>query len=482
MERNSESRSRKPMPQRPRSPSSSHALTAADTRKVALTKFPRISIVGLGYVGLPSAVFLGEAGFHVIGADVKEEAVRLINGGKSHLSDLGMDDRVRKLVAAGRLRATTDVASAVSESDAVFIMVPTPLAKNHEPDLSYVKAAGRSIARGLRPGQLVILESTVYPGVTEQVLRPELERSGFRAGKDFGLAYCPERYNPGDSEHTIAVTQRIVGGITPESGRDAKELYETITSAGVVQVPDIRTCEAAKIIENTQRDLNIALMNEFALILERLGLDVSEVLDAAATKWNFVRFRPGPGVGGHCLPKDPYYLVKTAEKAGYKAQVITAGRRINDSMPSHVYSLVQRGLRREQRRVRGAKIAVLGLTYKENIGDTRLAPALEFTRLAAAAGANIITVDPFVPEAEARARFHSKSHVRSIQEVPVGVDAFVLLVGHADFLPIDWTLLRSRCKAGAALIDGPRLVAPEAAASAGLHYLGVGAGRHNGPA
>ncbi len=443
------------------------------------SRFRTLSVVALAYDGQPSAIFFAEAGFKVIGADVKPEAVDKVRAGHSHLPDLGMDGRVRRLVDEGRLTATHDIPQAVRESDAVLIMVPTPLLDTQEPDLSYIVAAGRSVAQGLRRGQLVILESTVYPGVTEEILRPELETSGLRAGTDFGLAYCPERYNPGDSDHTIDRTKRIVGGINEASARDAAELYTTITKGGVVIVSDIRTCEAAKIIENTQRDLNIGLMNEFALILEHLGLDVQEVLDAAATKWNFVPFRPGPGVGGHCLPKDPYYLVKTAQRAGYHAQIITAGRKLNDAMPRHVFDLLLKGLNHAGKPVKGARVAILGLSYKANIGDTRLSPSIELAKALHEYEASVVTVDPFVPEAEARSRFHSSLHVAHPSQLPAAIDAFVLMVDHPQYLPIDVNLLASHASKGATFVDGRRLVHAADARRAGLRYLGVGAGKDN---
>lgn len=443
-------------------------------------RYQTLAIIGLGYVGLPSAVFFAEAGFRVIGADVKRDAVDAIQHRRTHLSDLGLDARVSRLVESHRLQATTDIVAAVREADAVLIMVPTPLRGGRQPDLSYVIAAGRSVQKGLRKGHLVILESTVYPGVTEQVLRPELERGGLRAGTDFGLAYCPERYNPGDDEHTIARTRRIVGGFTPENARDAAALYGAITGGGVTIVGDIRTCEAAKVIENTQRDLNIALMNEFALILERLGLDVVEVLAAASTKWNFAPFRPGPGVGGHCLPKDPHLLAAAAQAAGYRARIIAAGRRINDAMPAHVFDLVRQGMRAARTPLRGATVAVLGLSYKAEIGDARLSPSLELTRLLHKAGARVLTVDPFVDESVARSEFASTGHALAVEALPVGIDAFVLMVGHRAYTPLPLNLLAAKSRKRPMVVDGPRLVDPAAATRQGFTYLGVGAGRHNG--
>jgi len=449
--------------------------TSSDIR----TQYRTLAVVGLGYVGLPSAVYFAEAGFRVVGVDVKPEAIERIRNGTTHLPDLGMDERVRSLVKSGSLQATTDLAAATKEADAIFIMVPTPLGADGEPDLSHIVNAGREIGRNLRQGQLVILESTVYPGVTEEVLLPQLESGGLKAGRDFGLAYCPERYNPGDPEHTIEKTRRIVGGFTAEDAQAATTLYGCVTKAIVVNVGDIRTCEAAKVIENTQRDVNIALANEMALMCEVLGLDVNEVLDAAATKWNFVRYKPGPGVGGHCLPKDPHYLASVAERAGYKSQIVTAARRLNDGMPGHVFDLVKQGLEHRGLSLAGARVAVLGLAYKPNLGDTRLTPSLDLTQRLAAAGARVITVDPHVSAAEATKRFGAWTHTSALDELPTDIDAVVLMVAHDAFQPLPFHTLIARTRPGAVFVDGPRAVPFEAAREAGWMYLGVGAGRAN---
>jgi len=266
-----------------------------------------ISIIGLGYVGLPTAVYFAEKGFKVYGVDKLVKVVNGLNKGVSHLNELGLDERIKEVVKLNRFHCTNDTAEAVNNSDIVLIIVPTPITKDKEPDLSYVVSAADDISKSLKKGQLIVLESTVYPGVTDDIVKPILESSGLKAGIDFGLAYCPERYNPGDTKHTIDNVNRVVGGVTREWAEITKEVYSHVIKAQIDTVSDIKTAEAAKVIENIQRDLNIALMNELALIFERMGIDVIEVIKAASTKWNFNVYYPGAGVGGHCLPVDPYY-------------------------------------------------------------------------------------------------------------------------------------------------------------------------------
>lgn len=319
-------------------------------------KTAKITIIGLGYVGLPTAVNFAENGFSVIGVNRTQSKVDLINAGGCYLTDLNLDERVKRLVELRKLTATIDTAEATRKSDVIIITVPTPITADKRPDLSFIISAGHAIAQGLSPESLVVLESTVFPGVVDDVLKPILEESGLKAGVDFGLAYCPERYNPGDADHNIRDVVRIVGGITPEWAEATAQLYKS-NAKDVVVVKNIRTAEAAKVIENIQRDLNIALMNELALIFERLHIDIMDVIKAASTKWNFNVYYPGAGVGGHCLPVDPYYLVHKAEELGYHSQVITAGRAINDFMPLHVVQLLVDALNEQERAVNGSKIA-----------------------------------------------------------------------------------------------------------------------------
>jgi nucleotide sugar dehydrogenase len=429
-----------------------------------------ICIVGLGYVGLPTAVCFAEKGYTVIGADKKAAVVDLINAGGCHIRDLGLEERVRSAVAAKKLTATTATTEATRASDVILVVVPTPVTNDKRPDLMPVISAGDDIAKGLGPGKLVVLESTVYPGVTEDVLRPVLEQSGLVAGSDFGLAHCPERYNPGDAQHTIADVVRVVGGITPEWGVMAAGLYKNIAK-DVCLVENIKTAEAAKIIENVQRDLNIALMNELALIFERMGIDAMAVIRAAATKWNFNVYYPGAGVGGHCLPVDPYYLVNKAEELGYHPRVITAGRSVNDGMPLHVFDLLVEGLNGRERALKNSKVVVLGYSYKENVGDPRETPVEMLLEELMRREARIHIVDPHLGDG-CLERFGARE--KDAYKALDGADALVLMTAHREFKGLDLQRVRTLMRTPL-IVDGRRIYDREEAVALGFSYLGVGA-------
>ena len=336
-----------------------------------------VCIVGLGYVGLPLAEAFSRH-VRVIGYDVDEAKVAELNRGE------------------GGIEFTTD-ASQIKQADFVIIAVPTPVTKAKDPDLSYVMSAAKTIGQNLKKGAIVVLESTVYPGATEEVVKPILEEeSGMRCGTDFKIGYSPERINPGDEEHTTESITKIVAGMDAESADRLAGLYGLITS--VYRAKDIKTAEAAKVIENVQRDLNIALMNELTLIFHRMGLDTGAVLDAAGTKWNFHRYTPGL-VGGHCIPVDPYYLVHKAEELGYHPQVILAGRAINDSMPGYVALMAIKGLNDVGKVIKGSKVLIMGLTYKENVPDTRESPVREIVRVLEEFGVDVYGYDPLLSDA-----------------------------------------------------------------------------------
>ena len=336
-----------------------------------------VCIVGLGYVGLPLAEAFSRH-IRVIGYDVDGAKVAELNRGE------------------GGIEFTTD-ASQIKQVDFVIIAVPTPVTKAKDPDLSYVMSAARTIGQNLKNGAVVVLESTVYPGATEEVVKPILEEeSGMRCGTDFKIGYSPERINPGDEEHTTESITKIVAGMDAESTDRLAGLYGLITS--VYRAKDIKTAEAAKVIENVQRDLNIALMNELTLIFHRMGLDTGAVLDAAGTKWNFHRYTPGL-VGGHCIPVDPYYLVHKAEELMYHPQVILAGRAINDSMPGYVALMAIKGLNDVGKVIKGSKVLIMGLTYKENVPDTRESPVREIVRVLEEFGVDVYGYDPLLSDA-----------------------------------------------------------------------------------
>jgi nucleotide sugar dehydrogenase len=433
-------------------------------------KTARIAVIGLGYVGLPTAVNFAENGFSVIGVNRTQSKVDLINAGGCYLTDLNLDERVRGLVELRKLTATIDTAEATRKSDVIIITVPTPITADKRPDLSFIISAGQAIAKGLAPKSLVVLESTVFPGVVDDVLKPILEESGLKAGVDFGLAYCPERYNPGDADHNIRDVVRIVGGITPEWAEATAQLYKS-NAKDVVIVKDIRTAEAAKVIENIQRDLNIALMNELALIFERLHIDIMDVIKAASTKWNFNVYYPGAGVGGHCLPVDPYYLVHKAEELGYHSQVITAGRAINDFMPLHVVQLLVDALNEHERAVNGSKIAVLGLSYKENIGDCRESPSEVLVGELKKRGAQVHLVDPYIDEQTLRALAIPEA---TAYDALAGADALVLMTAHRNFAGLDLRKIKKLMRTPI-IVDGRRFFDPGKASTLGFFYKGVGA-------
>jgi UDP-N-acetyl-D-glucosamine dehydrogenase len=355
---------------------------------------PTIGIVGLGYVGLPLAVAFAESGASVIGADLDPRRVAAIRAGQSFIEDVPAA-ALGELVAAGRLSAADDVA-ALKDCDAIIICVPTPLGKSKEPDISFIVSAADAVAAIIRPGQLVVLESTTYPGTTQEVLLPRFEARGLTAGEDFFLAFSPERIDPGNTRYTLRDIPKVVGGLTEACRELVAALYGRITT--VVPVSSPETAEMVKLFENTFRSVNIALVNEFAIMCRKLGLSVWEVIGAAATKpFGFMPFYPGPGLGGHCLPSDPYYLSWKVRLEGYEPRFITFADEINRHMPEYVVGLVTDALNARERAVRGSRILVLGVAYKPNVGDTRDSPALEIFDTLLAKGGRVEYHDPLVP-------------------------------------------------------------------------------------
>jgi UDP-N-acetyl-D-glucosamine dehydrogenase len=355
----------------------------------------QIAIVGAGYVGLPLAVAFAEAGREVICLDTDQALVAAINRGLSHVEDVA-DQTLAGLVDEGRLRASTDPA-VCAEADAVLLCLPTPLSTNREPDLSILEAATRTLADHVRPDQLIILESTTYPGTTREVLAPILEQGGLVAGRDFHLAMSPERIDPGRRDWTVKTTPKVVGGLTPACTERAIELY----SAFVERLVPVSSCEAAeltKLLENIFRSVNIALVNELAMLCHRMGLDVWEVVDAAATKpYGFMPFTPGPGLGGHCLPIDPFYLSWKAREYDFPVEFIELAGKVNQHMPYYCAERVAQALNDHAKAVRGSSLLILGVSYKSNVGDLRESPALKLIGLLREAGADVSYHDPHVP-------------------------------------------------------------------------------------
>jgi UDP-N-acetyl-D-glucosamine dehydrogenase len=358
----------------------------------------RAGVVGLGYVGLPLAVEFAQAGFPVTGIDISQDKAAQVNAGDSYVLDVPRE-KLAPLVQVRRLRATTDF-SALRELDTVNICVPTPLRKTKDPDMSFIDAACRQIARYLHPGMLIILESTTYPGTTEEFVLPMLEKSGLRVGAEFFLCFSPERVDPGNVQYHTGNIPKVVGGITAVCTRLGALLYQQAL-ARVVAVSSTRVAEMVKLLENTFRMINIGLVNELALMCDRMGIDVWEVIDAAATKpFGFMPFYPGPGLGGHCIPVDPFYLSWKTRQAGIEARFIELAGYINGQMPHHVADKVQNALNEHGKPLKGSHVHILGVAYKRDIDDLRESPALDVMHLLKRRGARLTYSDPFIPRVQ----------------------------------------------------------------------------------
>ena len=360
----------------------------------------RTGVVGLGYVGLPLAVELAKAGFHATGIDLDERKIQAITEGRSYIPDVSSAD-VAALTKAGKLDATTDFA-VVKELDTINICVPTPLRKTKDPDMSYIVSAVEAIAKYLHPGLLVVLESTTYPGTTDEVVQPLLEATGLKAGQDFFIAFSPERVDPGNPTFQTHNVPKVVGGLTPECSMLAAALYGSAIET-IVPVSSTRVAEMVKLLENTFRAVNIGLVNELALMCDRMNIDVWEVVDAAKTKpFGFMAFYPGPGLGGHCIPIDPFYLSWKAKQSGFDPRFIELAGHINGGMPHYVVDKVGEALNTKRKAINGSRILILGVAYKRDIDDMRESPALDVMGLLHERGAHIEYADPFVSEVHGR--------------------------------------------------------------------------------
>jgi UDP-N-acetyl-D-glucosamine dehydrogenase len=381
--------------------SSTQPVSPADTLKRRLhDRTARVGVVGLGYVGLPLAVEFARAGFHTVGLDLDARKVEAIARGESYIPDVPTAD-VAALTRSGHLRATADP-SVVRDLDTINICVPTPLRKTKDPDLSFIVSAVDAIYTHIHPGMLVILESTTYPGTTEEVVKPALERSGLRAGEDFFLAFSPERVDPGNERFNTKNVPKVVGGLTPVCASLAKALYSASIDT-VIEVSSPKVAEMVKLLENTFRAVNIGLVNELAQMCDRLGISVWEVVDAAATKpFGFMPFYPGPGLGGHCIPIDPYYLSWKVKEVGFEARFIELAGHVNGAMPHYVADKVADALNSRGQAVHGASILVLGIAYKRDIDDVRESPALDVMAVLKKKGAQVSYHDPYIPTLPAR--------------------------------------------------------------------------------
>ena len=397
----------------------------------------RIGVIGLGYVGLPLAVEFARAGFTVVGYDVSERVVKLITDGHSHIKDVP-GSAVAALVKEGRLLATTDP-SILGTLDAISIAVPTPLAKTRDPDMSYVVSATDTVARTARPGQLIVLESTTYPGTTRELLQPAMEARGLVVGRDVFLAFSPERVDPGNERWHTKNTPKVIGGITPACSEVAARFYSACIDR-VVPVSSPEAAELTKLLENTFRSVNIAMVNEMAIVCDKLGVDVWEVINAAATKpFGFMRFTPGPGIGGHCIPLDPHYLAWKMRTLNYKTRFIDLASEINSQMPQYVVEKVADALNDERKAVNGSRVLVIGVAYKKDIDDVRESPALDVIRLLEELGADVAYHDPYVPSFQEEGVRH-ESVPLSDKELD-NCDAVVIVTDHSS---IDYQRLVNR--------------------------------------
>ena len=420
----------------------------------ASADFSTIGIIGLGYVGLPTAIGFHDAGFNVWGVDVSQRTVDMVLQGKNPTGDPDVDDIVPK-PGTEKWQITTSTAEAVPHCDVVLVTVPTPITHDLKPDLSYVEAAGRDVFKSIPKGSntIVVLESTVYPGVTAQTWLPIIEELGLVIGEDVEIAYCPERFNPGDPAHGVRQVARVIGCSNPEVGNSLVNLYNKLTSEDVRYVGKLEVAEAAKVIENVQRDINIALVNELARIFPALDVDVEDVLSAAATKWNFHRYTPGVGVGGHCIPVDPYYMIQRAADVGVPAGLITAARAVNRSMPSHVGGVISDILWSAGVDASDAKVLLLGWSYKAEVGDPRETPAEPLSHALNSKGIKVGVWDPHLTN-DMYPEFVSP--LSSINDAE-GYDIAVLVTAHKACVDIEWEVLLTKMRTPI-IYDGRRVL------------------------
>jgi UDP-N-acetyl-D-galactosamine dehydrogenase len=410
-----------------------------------------VCIIGLGYVGLPLAKAFSKH-LRVIGFDIDEAKIRNLGNNTNNEENIEF----------------TSDPSKIKQADFVLICVPTPVTKSKEPDLSYVKSAAEIVGKNLKNGATVVLESTVYPGVTEEFVAPVLDlenESGLKCGADFKIGYSPERINPNDEAHTLDKITKIVAGMDDGTTETLAKLYGLITN--VYKAKDIKTAEAAKVIENIQRDLNIALMNELAIIFHKAGLDTKSVFEAAATKWNFQPYTPGL-VGGHCIPVDPYYLVYKAKELGYHPQVILAGRAINDYMPKHVAEMAIKGLNEVGKVIKGSKVLIMGLTYKENVADTRESPVREMVKELKEFGIDVFGYDPLLRREEIEA-----FGVKALGDLNIKADCVILAVAHDEFKQMKLDDLTRMMNDKPVLIDIRGMFDRAAVKEKGFYYKGL---------
>jgi len=431
-----------------------------------------VVVVGLGRIGLPTAAVFAEGGASVVGVDIRRSVVEETNAGRcAFVDEPGLARLVRRNVARGRFSATVNAADAIASSDFVIICVPTPVDQTKSPDYTAVTAASQTTGMSLQRGSVVIVESTIGPGIAEDVLLPILEeKSGMKGGVDFGLASCPERSDPGNIVANMGSVPRIVGSLDPKCTELVAALYESALGVKVIKASNPKTANAIKLTENLYRDVNIALANEFALLFEEFGIDAVEVIKACATKYNFMPHYPGIGVGGPCLPSNSYYLIVEGVKAGNIPYLIRLAREINDRMPDHAVELVSEALNDVGKTVRGSKIAVLGVSYKPGVKDIQLSPVERVVSRLAEMGARVSIYDPMFKGE----RVFGITVSSSLDEASKGADCVVIGTAHKEFETLDLGRLAKRMSSKAAFVDARNIASPLEAQKLGFAYRGVG--------
>jgi UDP-N-acetyl-D-mannosaminuronic acid dehydrogenase len=426
-----------------------------------------IGVIGLGYVGLPLASLFAQKGYTVLGADIKPEVVEKINNGESPINEPGLEEILKDAVTKERLQATTDGGKVVRQADIIFLVVQTPIGDDKNPDLSKFKAAWETISENISKGKLLISESTVPPGTMKEIIVPILERSGLKAGQDFLLAYSPERAIPTRTLQEMQENGRVVGGLTDESADLASMAYSQIISGEISEV-DIETAEMVKVVENAYRDVNIAFANEIALLCEKRGIDVSRTIDLANKHPRVDILRPGPGVGGHCIPKDPYFLLHSAKESDVELKLISTARRINESMPSHVLKLIKKSLRDVNKDPNKAKVSILGIAYKGNTDDSRNSPAEPIVRGLMAERINVISHDPYVSQD------FGGDFSNNIEKVVTDSDCVVFVADHDFYKEMDIQKFKGSLNRPCVVVDSRRIFDAQTFEGEGIKYVGLG--------
>jgi len=420
-----------------------------------------IAIVGLGYVGLPLALTAAERGFQVIGIDINSEHITRLSAGTTHFRSQDINEKVARLHTS--IEWSTDP-RVITKADAAIICVPTPVDEHHKPDLHPLIGASKAVAENMHDGQLIVVESTISPGTMEDVILPILENNGKKCGQHFNLAHCPERIDIGNKKYTLTTIPRVIGGITKECTERAAKMYEKIIDAKITRLNTIKAAETAKVVENTFRDVNIALVNELARAFDAMGIDIMDVIRGASTKpFAFLPHYPGCGVGGHCIPVDPYYLIERSRENGFTHRFLSMARTINEEMPEYTVQRTADALKLQGKRLNGAKIAVLGIAYKAEIDDIRESPALVIIEILKKSGASVAAYDPHVP---------ASSTVQNLSAALSGKDCIIIATDHNEFRNI--TAQQLRAHNVSVVIDGRNCLDKEELIAAGIIYRGIG--------